>query len=285
MITRNPHSSQPEANNTIVRLKLIEKLAKIAQSRREAGEGTKLDVLTLDVQRLRLDADTAAKQLERAQARLTLARLMGRPSAQTEWHLSPWQAPAKVEGTEGSWVRSALIGRPEVQSKLWELAALGDDLTLARWEAWQGLQFGADAERDLVWSAGPSVALPLPLLDTGGARRDKAVATLIGARHELAGAQRQVVEDVRKAYATFHLAQAALAKVRDELSPLQDQRRSLAEAAYRAGEADLTTLLVADQDLQDTREKLIELREKAAVAYVRLQKAVGGVGSAAKVEP
>ena len=47
-------------------------------------------------------------------------------------------------------------------------------------------------------------------------------------------------------------------------------------------EADLTTLLIAEQDLQDTREKVIELREKASVAYIKLQKSVGGSNVAVK---
>ena len=93
--------------------------------------------------------------------------------------------------------------------------------------------------------------------------------------------EEEVIEDVRKAYTTFNLAQAALTRVKDVLSPLQVQRRALAEAAYRAGEADLTTLLLAEQDLQETQQKVIELREKAYLAYLQLLKAAGGAANAA----
>ena len=211
---------------------------------------------------------------------MLLARLLGRPSGGIEWKLSPWEAPANVTQTEGDWVRAGLQRRPEVQARLWELSALGDEAALARWAALEGTQLGAEAEKDVHWSVGPAVSLPLPLFDLGGAKRAKIEAEVIGARHELAQVRRQVIEDVRKAFTTFNLAQAALTRMRDVLSPLQVQRRALAEAAYRAGEADLTTLLLAEQDLQETQQKVIELREKAYLAYLQLLKAAGGAGAA-----
>ena len=115
------------------RQKLIARLSEVARSRRNAGEGTRLDVLTLDVQRIRLEGDIADKQLERSAQRLLLARLLGRPSSQIDWTLAPWESPATVPGAEGAWIRAALDRRPEVQAKRWELAALGDEATLARW--------------------------------------------------------------------------------------------------------------------------------------------------------
>src|SRR5205823_14698732 len=132
------------------------RLADVARARQKAGEGTKLDVLTLDAQRLQLDSLIADKQLERSQDRLTLARLLGRPSGAAEWSLELWEPPATVPGNEAAYVRSALSGRPEVQARLWELSALGDEATLARWATFDGLLIGGEAERDIIWSAGPA---------------------------------------------------------------------------------------------------------------------------------
>ncbi len=264
------------------RLKLIEKLADVARSRKNAGEGTRLDVLTLDAQRVQLEADVAIKELARVQDRLTLARVLGRPSGATDWVLEAWNPPARLEVGEPALITSALKARPEIQSKLWELSALQDEVALARWSPFVTAQVGAEAEKDIVWSGGPAVSAPLPIFDLGNSRRDRVKAEVIGARHELAQARRLVVEDVRKANATFQLAQTALAKTRDQLLPLQEQRHEQAQASYRAGEADLTTLIIAEQDLQDAKEKVIELRQKAAVAYLRLVKAVGGGDMSAK---
>ena len=252
--------------------KLIDRLSAVAQSRLRAREGTRLDALTLDGRQL-LETTIADKELERVQTRLSLGRLLGRPSGTIDWVLQPWTPPPAI-ANEGAYLKAAMLSRPELQSKLWELSALGDEASLARWGNWDGLLVGAEAERDVTWSGGPAIAAPLPLFDLGGGL-DKVIAEVIGA-DQLANMRREVIESVRKAYATYVGSQRQLAQIRDRLAPLQERRRDLAESAYKAGETDLTTLLLAEQDLQETREKLVELAEKAAVSYVTLQKSTGG---------
>jgi outer membrane protein TolC len=73
---------------------------------------------------------------------------------------------------------------------------------------------------------------------------------------------------------------ANLVRIRDELIPLQQQRRSLAEDAYRAGQSDVTTLFLAEQDLRLTQAHAIDVERQAATALVHLQRAVGGFGVA-----
>jgi outer membrane protein TolC len=47
----------------------------------------------------------------------------------------------------------------------------------------------------------------------------------------------------------------------------------------------LTTLLLAETALQETRAKLVELQQKVTVATVHLRRAAGGSGVAAELEP
>jgi outer membrane protein TolC len=94
-----------------------------------------------------------------------------------------------------------------------------------------------------------------------------------------------VVEEVRKAYAALTSARAAVSRIHDQLLPLLEQRREQAETAYKAGESDLATLLLAQDSLQTSRFKWIELREKAAVARIKLERAAGGRGAAAQLIP
>lgn len=82
----------------------------------------------------------------------------------------------------------------------------------------------------------------------------------------------------RRAYADIGEAQGALAKVQGELIPLGERRRQQAEVAYKAGEADLLTLLLAEQDLQNARSKLVDLQKVYSLATFRLQRAAGGPG-------
>jgi outer membrane protein TolC len=90
--------------------------------------------------------------------------------------------------------------------------------------------------------------------------------------------RRQIVEEVRKAYETFSQSLDTAALARNQLLPAQELRRSQTESAYRTGQTDITALILAEQDLQASRTKLIELSGRTATAFIRLQRAVGGAG-------
>jgi outer membrane protein TolC len=260
------------------RERLIRRLLELARARVQAGESSRLDVITLDTERASLDVEITQSALERREQRLALARLMGDPSSRADWELMPWAQLERVPASEFEWVAAALKHRPEIQAHYWELAALGDDLAIARLGALEGSAVGVDSERDDQWSVGPSVTVPMPLLDWGQARRAKVQAQRIEARHRLTQTRRQVIEEVRRAVESLRASQAALEMVRTELIPLADQRRGQAEASYKNGFADITAILLAEQDAQGARAKLIELQQKVSSAHFRLQRAAGGPG-------
>lgn len=267
-----------------LRLQIMQRLLDLANARLKAGEGIRLDVLTIESQRLALQVEMTQFRLERTEQRLVLTRLIGEPSGAAAWELIPWQAPAAVRAGESAWLRAAIAKRPEIRSKIWELAALGDEIKLTTLAPLEGGEAGSHAEHGTAWDVGPDITTPVPIFDWGQAKRAKAVAQRIEARHQLTQLQRQVVEEVRRAYAVYAASQQTLRQAQTQLIPLQQQRREQAELAYRSGEADLTTLLLAESDLQETRAKLVELQEKVTVAMIKLQRAVGGAGIANAVE-
>ena len=265
------------------RRRIVSKLLQLARDRLEAGEGTRSDVTTLDAQRVDLEVEIAERQQEQQDARLRLTHLLGRPTGQATWSLEGWQAPAPIASKESAWIAAALVNRPEVQVATWELAARGDDRALAAFAAFESAEVGVKGDRDGEWTVGPDVTLPLPLFDFGGAQRAKAEAELIEARHVLTKARRQVVEDVRRAFESLTASRANLDRVTRELIPLQQQRRAEAEDAYKLGLADVTTLLLAEQDLQASLAKRVQLEQDSALTLVRLERAVGGAGIATAI--
>lgn len=265
------------------RQELLGRLLSQERAKLAAGEGTRQDVATLDTQRIELEVEIADRERERRDEQLRLARLIGQPSSAAAWRLDPWVAPQRPPASEADWVDTALTRRPEVQAAGWRLAALGDEVALARLLPLEGAGGGVTAERDESWAVGPSADLPIALFDTGRMRVDRATAERIEARHELVRAKRQVVEDVRRAYESLGRTEANLERVRRELIPLQEQRRLLAEAAFRAGQSDITALFLAEQDLQAALAKAVELEQVTSVSLIRLQRAVGGAGVAASV--
>lgn len=258
------------------RLTLVEKLAATAKARLDAGEGTRGDVATLEAQRVELRVDIDRARLTEREERLGLARLIGEPSSAAEWTLDAWSVPSIGDEPEAAWVEAGLRHRPEIQAIAWRLRALGDDEALVRLLPWEGATIGVDIQRDDELFAGPSVSAPIPVFDMGQARRARVTAEQLEARHELTLVKRNVVQEVRVAFQTLEASRSNLARIRDELIPLQLHRRQFAEDAYRAGQTDVTALFRAEQDLGVAQAQAIAVEEQAASALVRLQRAVGG---------
>jgi cobalt-zinc-cadmium efflux system outer membrane protein len=260
---------------------LVEQLVSTARARLEAGEGTRADVVTLDAQRVELQVSIDRARISERSSRLSLARLIGQPSSAAAWTLDSWSAPTVGTRSEAAWVEAALRARPEIQAVAWHLKVLGDERALAHLWPWEGASAGLDAQRDDGWSFGPALSTPLPLFDAGDARQARLFAEQLEVRHELTLARRKVIEEVRTAYETLVAAGVNSARIQGELIPLQRQRRQLAEDAYRAGQTDVTPLFLAEQELRLAETQAIEVEAQAAVALVRLQRAVGGPGVAA----
>lgn len=262
------------------RLELMDRLAGVARTRLESGEGVRGDVTTADAQRVELEIEITEAGLRLRDERLRLARLIGEPSSAALWTLEPL-APSQVQSMEEDvWIAMAMAHRPEIQAVAWRLAALGDDYALTKLLSWEGAGAGIEVERDGDWFAGPAISTPIPIFDTGDARRRRVVAEQIEARHDLTDAQRRVLEEVRLALQSLAASTATLQRIRGELIPLQEQRRQQAEDAYRAGQTDVTALFLAEQDLGAARVRAIETERLTTLSLIRLQRAVGGPGVA-----
>ncbi len=258
------------------RVELLSRIREVAQARLELGEGKRHDVTALDSERMELSVEVAQRRRDLRVARLGLARAIGEPSSAADWRLEAWSAPPEISTSESAWIDVALAARPEVLAIEWELRAREEEEAIARGQAFGGATIGLDAERDGDWSVGPSISTPLPLFDTGRARAERARALTSEERHRLTEAQRGVVEDVRSALANSIGAQADHERVVRDLIPLQQQRRAEIEEAYRQGFVDVTALLFADQSLQQTEARRIELARSVSLAQSRLQRSVGG---------
>lgn len=285
---REAYSAAQAADSQIMiaqrRGEILQRLRDLANNRRVAGEGTQLDVITLDAARLQSELELSDLRLTRTQHRLVLARLIGRPSGHFDWKLDSWSGAPEVTASESSWINAAVVSRPEIQSRAWELGALGEEVQLARLEPLQGGEIGAHGEHDNAWAVGPTITTPLPVFDFGQVARKKAVALREVAHHELNQQRLEVIEEVRAAYAGYIASLASLRAAQDRLLPLQEQQRAQAELAYRNGEADLTTILLAETGLQETRAKVVELQQKLTEAVIKLERAAGGAGAIAALK-
>lgn len=267
------------------RLGTTRSLLDAAAARLEAGVGPRADVEALRAEQLALQIEADELQRRARQARLALARLVGRPSGAAEWELLPLPARTDSLPAEDTCIASALQRRPEIQAAEWELLALGGE---ARWVAESALdpaELSIEAEKDGDWSLGPGVALPLGATGRARTRAAAASARQLEALHLLAQARRRAVEDVRGALAELDAAAGSLRRVETELLPVLERRRSDAQLAYERRELELGVLLRADQALQAAGAQRIGLRQRAAEARLQLERATGGPAALQTLTP
>ncbi len=267
------------------RLEIIDHLQDLAKSRYAAGEGTAIELTTLAAQRVELQIEIDLAQLAEREERLKLARLIGEPSSAAVWTLDGWSKPETDTRQEDSWIAAGLCNRPEIQTIIWKLKALGDDADLAGLLTWEGASIGLDAMREDDWRSGPSITTPLPVFDTGQARRTRLTAEQQEARHELTLAKRKTVEEIRIAFQSLAASNTGLHRIQSELIPLQHQRRQFAEDSFKSGVAERSMVLLAEIDLRNTQIQLVKMEQQVATARISLHRAVGGPGIAATFKP
>jgi len=265
------------------RLALLDKLVAVSQDRLDVGEGTKQDLVTLRARRSEIAVDFEEARLSERQTRLRLARFIGEPSSPATWTLDLLTTASSIPASENLWIATALDNRPELQSISWRLAALGDDLLLARASVWNGASVGVDSQRDEKWFTGPSISTPVPIFDTGKARSDRARAEIVEARHDFTLASRKAVEETRVALRTFTSSTETLVRFETDLIPLERSRLDLARDAFDSGQVDTTTLYLAEQDFRVAQIREIETRRQVARSLAQLQRAAGGPGVSASL--
>ncbi len=254
----------------------LRRIHEIAVLRQNVGDASRLDVMTLESQIAQTALDSSDLRLRQKDLRLQLAKLIGEPRAKADWRLVPPETPMNLAASESEWLETGLLHRPELQSKVWELRALGDDLTIASLSPIQGANIGAHVERDPAWRWGPTLSIPLPVFDWGQQARTKVEAQRIGARHDLVELQRKLIEEIRLAYATQAEATANLKQVQQTLMPLQKAQLDQADISYRSGDIDLAASLLAHNDYGLAQVRAGKLEESAWLARIRLERAAGG---------
>lgn len=261
------------------RVTILREVLDLTNARLRAGEATRLDVLTAQTEQSAVEVDLESQRSEQRLARIALARLIGQPSSAANWNLPEWSLPAEPALSEAQWTGLALRNRPELRAMKWELAALGQQVRIARADTFTAGGAGVSAEDDEGWSIGPAVSLPIPIFDTGAIETQRRRDQVSEQEHALTLTGRAMIEEVRKALETLRAAKASLDRVHSELIPLNEQRLQQARGAYRAGFADILSLRLAEQELQQARARLIDLQRLVARARFELDHAVGGRGT------
>jgi cobalt-zinc-cadmium efflux system outer membrane protein len=159
--------------------------------------------------------------------------------------------------------RRALAASIDVAAARQDLLAAGERNGLARRSALVAAgEAGAVAERNEgAWEVGPSLAVPLPLFDLGGARTTRARAQVQQAEDRYAASRVRVLSAARE-------AGAALARARTDAALSAEMALPASREALRQAMLDYNAMQVGVFDLLDARAAAIaaEQRHVAALA-------------------
>ena len=235
-----------------------EQIVKLLQQRLDAGEISRPELTTaqIELNKTRLDDSDAQSQL--ADARSRLAEALGISTAALEgMNLAfDFSACAPEDLTSAAARRMALLGRSDIRGALADYAAAQDDLRLEIAKQYPDLHLGPGYAwnngnaGDSQWSLG--LTLELPVLD-----QNQGPIAEAKARRELAAAQftalqAKVIGEIDRAVAGYRVADEQL-KTGDALLAAGQSQRESAAAQFKVGEADMLDSVSAQAEWNSAR--------------------------------
>jgi outer membrane protein, heavy metal efflux system len=246
-------------------------------ARVRGGEGTPLDVNRAKQQQAKAQAERTIVMRDLAKERRRMLELLGFAGEGAEWTAVAGLAGAPVidEATALTLARSQ---RLDVAAARAIAEAHRADLSVEEQSRVKDLGLGADFERaaDGAKSVGPVLEVAVPIFDTNQAQIAKAGSLARAALANFEAASQRAVREARVAWVELDSALRLVDQYRSTVLTLSERNLALAEAALKAGQADVTVLLESQRELIDARARLNELERQAAIACIELEYAVGG---------
>lgn len=251
-----------------------------ARGQRLAGQSTSLQVVQQEVALL---AAQAALEEHEAHARTherELLALVGSPD-----YLGSVEAAAAVldsadvPNDEAAMLTMALEQRLDVAAEDARARAALARAGVGASEAYGALAAGPSFERtdDGRRGLGPAISVPIPIFDTGDARKAKGVAVARQAELLAVSVRRRAAAEVRTAWATLQLAASRLSRAEGAARSLAAESVRLAEAAVQSGEADRLTLVSSRLSAEMVNIQIVDAQEQAELARIALWRAAGGM--------
>lgn len=259
---------------------LREESLALARRRRDAGEATELDLAASEMEAAEVRGERRRAETDLRGARRALNELLGLPPGYVV-RLADSGLPSAVtvfeDVPDAELERRLLAGRFELRALEAAHARAGHELRLAVESAFPALRLGLAAERDAGGDAflGPAAELEIPLFDRNQGEiaerrtaRDRARAAYVEALHRLRAQAWEARETLRAARAEVE-AQA------EEVLPVVERSRRLAEAAYRAREVGALERVAVQERALRARRTWIDAVAGYLRGVVELESATG----------
>ena len=261
-------------------LKLAERLQDIAQARFQAGDVAQLEVTQAELEVARARADVEVAQQEERVALSDLNALLNEPAAEN-WDLG--DAFAMLPPTETLDELLARAGASNAEILRIEQEAKVEESRERLLEAERipnlGLEFGVDFN-----SPGPGgfqegprgqISMELPIFSHNQGEIAQSEANQIALGGQLTAARRAADARVESAYFDLEARRTQAQLYRDTLLPASQRLEEMTEESYRAGKANILTVLGAQHDVQQVQRDYLGSLLAVQSAFAQLEEAVG----------
>ncbi len=259
-------------------LELAKRLREIAQARFQAGDVPQLEVFQAELEVSRAEAEFRVAREREKTAFSQLNVLLNHP-ADTRWELvgsledlpPRLSLPELVErAAESNAVLRHLLQEQKVEQRRRALLQAERIPNL-------DVQFGTDFNAPGDFRVGPrsQISLILPLFTRNQGEIAQSSANLRVLESETAATRRAVAGRVEVAYLDLNSRQTQVELYRSALLPAARRLEGLAEDSYRAGKANVLTVLDAQRNVQQAERDYLESLLALQTAFAGLEQTVG----------
>lgn len=259
-------------------VELAERLKQIAEERFHAGAVAELEVIQADVGLSRAQADyQVAGQREKVALSQLNALLNVSPS--TSWEIASLleEVPASVSLQE--LLERAYQANPELQHLAQEEKVEQSRRNLLKAERIPdlNLEFGTDFNSPHNFEVGHrgQISLMIPLFSRNQGEIAQSLASQQVLEGQMAAARRAVSGRVESGFLNFTSRQTEVELYRHDLLPATRRLESMAEESYRAGKANILTVLDAQRNAQDVERQYLQSLFEMQSVYAALEETVG----------
>jgi cobalt-zinc-cadmium efflux system outer membrane protein len=259
-------------------LKLAQRLHDISKARFEAGDVPELEVLQAELEVSRAGAEFQVAQQEEKIALSQLDTLLNEP-ATTDWELVGALDALPPRAALDELVGRATSSNADLQHLAQETKVEQSRQSLLKAERIPnlGLEFGVDFNAPPDFRAGPrgQITMELPIFTHNQGEIAQSSAALRALDSQAAATRRSVSGQVAAAYFEFEARQTEVELYNKTLLPAVERLENMAEESYRAGKANILTVLDAQRNVQRVHNEYLNSLFNAQAAFARLEEAVG----------
>ena len=255
----------------------LDSLVAYTRTRVREGAAAEVDLIRLEVEQDRAGTDLAIARADLAHSRADLASLIGIDSFAVDPVIAT-KAPARFANVAGldALTSQAKVQRPEIAAANARVEAASAGVSLERRTVFRELGVMAGVKRMLGdASIVAGLTMPLPLFDQNRGEIQRAEAGRRMAAFDRESAERQVVAEVRAAYAAVTMLGAQVSRIDRSMLQRAEESRRIAEGAYREGATSLTQVLDAARALVDARDVYYRAVFARNQSLIELNAAIG----------